>query len=288
MYAAPFSYHRATSIDEALRLRSATPGAKFLAGGHSLLPMLKLRLAAPDALIDLGRVAELRGITAADGGVRIGAMTPHAEVAASTLVAEHCAMLSEAASRIGDPAVRNRGTIGGSVAHADPAADLPIVLVAAGARIHVAGAKGTRTVSAADFFVGLMATALGDDEIVTAVVVPSLGRGRGAAYRKFAHPASRYAVIGAAAVVETAGGVCQQATIVVGGLTATPTPLPSVAAALTGQTLTPESIGAASGKSADDLSGELIGDIFASAEYRRAAAAAYVARAIAAAAERAR
>jgi carbon-monoxide dehydrogenase medium subunit len=250
--------------------------------------MLKLRLAAPEALIDLGRVAELRGVAAADGGVRIGAMTPHAEVAASKLVADHCAMLSEAASRIGDPAVRNRGTIGGSVAHADPAADLPIVLVAAGARIEVAGARGKRSVNAADFFQGLMATALGEDEIVTAVFVPSLGRGRGAAYRKFAHPASRYAVIGAAAVIEVADAVCRQATVVVGGLTAPPTPLPAVAAALTGQTLTPESIRAASGRAAGDLSGELIGDIFASAEYRRAAAAAYVAQAIAAAAERAR
>jgi carbon-monoxide dehydrogenase medium subunit len=287
MYAASFSYHRASSLADAHRLLAANPGAKLLAGGHSLLPAMKLRLAAPTTLVDIGRVAELKGVTEAGGGVRIGAATTHADVASSALVQKHCAILCEAAGQIGDPAVRNRGTIGGSVAHADPGADLPVVLCAVGASIDVASASGTRAIPAADFFKGMMATALADGEIVTAVVVPSLG-GRGAAYVKFAHPASRYSVIGAAAVVDVSGGVCSRAIIIVGGVTAVPTRLPSVEAALAGKALTPESAGAAAAKTAADLSGDVMGDVFASGDYRRAVAGQWVARAVSAAATRAK
>lgn len=287
MYASSFAYHRASSVADAQRLLAANPGAKILAGGHSLLPAMKLRLSAPGAVVDIGRIAELKGITAADGGLRIGAMTTHAEVAASPLVAKSCAILADAASRIGDPAVRNRGTIGGSVAHADPAADLPTVLTAVGARMEIAGASGTRSVEAAEFFQGMMTTALGESDILTAVWVPAIGGGRGAAYAKFPHPASRYAVIGAAAAVDVSGGACTRAIIVVGGITGMPTRLPSVEAALAGQALTDEAVASACSKAAGDLSGDLMGDIFASAEYRRAVAGAYVARAVAAAAKRA-
>lgn len=288
MYAAPFSYHRASSVDEARQLLAAHPGAKLLAGGHSLLPMLKLRLAAPPAMIDIGHIAELRGITEAEGGLRIGAMTPHAEVAASKLVAQRCPLLSDAASHIGDPAVRNRGTIGGSVAHADPGADLPTVLMALGASIEVAGAAGTRLTAVKDFFVGMMTTTLAEDEVVTAVLVPGPAAGSATGYAKFAHPASRYAVIGAAAVLTVDRGVCSRAIIIVGGVTGTPTALPSVERALAGQTLTSDTIRTASAAAADDLRGDLLGDIFASAEYRRAVAGSYVARAVSAAAERGR
>lgn len=287
MYASSFAYHRASSVADAQRLLAANPGAKVLAGGHSLLPAMKLRLAAPAAVVDIGRIVELKGITAADGGLRIGAMTTHAEVAGSPLVAKSCAILADAASRIGDPAVRNRGTIGGSVAHADPAADLPTVLTAVGARMEIAGASGTRSVEAAEFFQGMMTTALGESDILTAVWVPAIGGGRGAAYAKFPHPASRYAVIGAAAAVDVSGGACTRAIIVVGGITGMPTRLPSVEAALAGQALTDEAVASACSKAAGDLSGDLMGDIFASAEYRRAVAGAYVARAVAAAAKRA-
>jgi carbon-monoxide dehydrogenase medium subunit len=289
MYAPPFDYHRASSVAEAQQLLAAHPGAKLLAGGHSLLPMLKLRLAAPSALIDLGRIAALKGVSAAAGGVRIGAMTTHAEVAASPLLATSCAVVAEAARQIGDMTVRNRGTIGGSVAHADPAADLPTVLVAVGATMEIAGAGGaTRTVPAADFFQGLMVTALADGEILTAVSVPTLGAGTGAAYAKFAHPASRYAVIGAAAVLTVRNGACERAIIIVGGVTATPVALPSVAAALTASNLSVDAIAAAASKAAGDLTGDLMGDVFASAEYRRHVTGAYVARAVAAAAARTR
>jgi len=287
MYASPFAYHRASSVADAQRLLAANPGAKILAGGHSLLPTMKLRLAAPAAIVDIGRIAELKGIEIVDDGLRIGAMTTHAEVAASPLLADACPVVSDAASRIGDPAVRNRGTIGGSVAHADPGADLPTVLAAVGARIEMAGPSGTRTVDAAQFFQGMMTTALDENEIVTAVSVPSLGAGRGSAYAKFPHPASRYAVIGAAAVVDVADGACTRAIIVVGGITGMPTRLPSVEAALVGHPLTDQAIVSACGKAAGDLSGDLMGDIFASAEYRRAVAGVYVARAVAAAAKRA-
>jgi carbon-monoxide dehydrogenase medium subunit len=287
MFASPFAYHRASSVADAQRLLAAHPGAKLLAGGHSLLPAMKLRLATPTAVIDIGRIAELKGVTAEDGTLRIGALTTHAEVAASPLVARQCAIVADAASRIGDPAVRNRGTIGGSVAHADPGADLPAVLTAVGARMEMAGPSGSRTVDADQFFQGMMATSLGEGEILTAIRVPSLGAGRGAAYAKFPHPASRYAVIGAAAVVDVSNGACTRAIIIVGGITGRPTRLPSVEAGLVGHPLADDTIASACSRAAGDLSGDLMGDIFASAEYRRAVAGAYVARAVAAAAKRA-
>lgn len=287
MYAPSFAYHRATSIADAQKLLAANPGAKLLAGGHSLLPAMKLRLAAPSALIDIGRVAELKGITESSSGLRIGAMTTHVEIATSAAVRAHCAILADAASHIGDPAVRNRGTIGGSVAHADPGADYPTVLTAVGASIEVAGASGTRAIPAAEFFLGMMTTSLGDGEIVTGVTVPSLGKS-GAAYAKFPHPASRYAVIGAAAVVGVSNGACERAIIIVGGLTAMPTRLPAVEQALAGKALTAETIAAASGAAAGNLGDDVMGDVFASGEYRRGVVGAWVARALTTAASRAK
>jgi aerobic carbon-monoxide dehydrogenase medium subunit len=287
MYSPSFAYHRATSVADAQRVLAANPGAKLLAGGHSLLPLMKLRLASPAVLVDIGRIAELQGITARDGGVRIGALTTHAAIAASDVVRAQCPVLAEAAARIGDPAVRNRGTIGGSVAHADPAADLPTVLVALGARMDVAAAGGARTVDAATFFQGMMATVLGDGDVLTALWVPALGKGTGAVYAKFSHPASRYAVLGAAAVVGVQGGKCASASVVVGGLVPTPTRLPAVEAALKGQALDAGAITAAAAAAAGDLGNEVLGDIFASAEYRRAVVGIYVARAVTAAAARA-
>ena len=200
MFAADFEYYRAGSVAEAGRLLAAHPGAKLLAGGHSLIPLLKLRLAAPAAVVDIGRIAELRGISTDRDGLRIGALTTHAEIAASDAVKEHAAALAEAASQIGDPAVRNRGTIGGNLAHADPASDLPTVLAALGAALTVAGRDGERSVTAGDFFTGVMTTSLGENDLLTSIRVPSAA-GRGTAYVKFSHPASRYAVIGVAACI---------------------------------------------------------------------------------------
>ena len=196
MFAADFDYHRASSVAEAGQLLRQHPGAKLLAGGHSLIPLLKLRLATPATLIDIGRIAELRGVTVTDGVLRIGALTTHAELAASADVQQHALALAEAASQIGDPAVRNRGTVGGNVAHADPASDLPTVLCALGGQFHIVGPSGERTLDTGNFFQGILTTALGDDDLLTAVTVPVAQAGQGSTYAKFAHPASRYAVVG--------------------------------------------------------------------------------------------
>jgi carbon-monoxide dehydrogenase medium subunit len=287
MYASPFQYHRAGSIAEARQLLAAHPGAKLLAGGHSLLPLMKLRLANPEALIDIGSIAELKGITATQDGFRIGAATPHAAIAASSHLATGCAVVNDTAGRIGDPAVRNRGTIGGSLAHADPGADLPGVLVAIGASIEVIGAAGTRTIAADDFFQGLMTTALDEGDIVTAIRVRRLKKGEGAAYAKFPHPASRYAVIGAAACIALEKGVCTSGRVVVSGLLPRPTVLSSVEKALVGAKLDEAAIAAASGRAGEDLGGDIIGDSFASAGYRRGVVGVYVARAVREAARRA-
>jgi aerobic carbon-monoxide dehydrogenase medium subunit len=189
MYA--FDYHRPNSLAEAASVLAANPEAKILAGGHTLLPTMKLRLAAPKALVDLSRVSELRGIEKKGSALVIGAMTSHAEVATSAVVRGAIAGLCEVASHIGDPHVRHRGTVGGSVANNDPAADYPAALLAMGASI----STNKREIKADDFFKGLFATALGEGEIITRITFPVPAK---FAYEKFANPASRYALVGVA------------------------------------------------------------------------------------------
>lgn len=285
MYAAEFEYYRATSLADARRLLREHPGARLLAGGHSLIPLLRMRLAAPPAVIDIGRIAELQGIRRDGATIRIGALTTHATLASSALVREACPMLAEAAALIGDAQVRNRGTIGGNVAHADPGSDPPTALLALGARFTAAGDAGSRTIEAGGFFQGLMATALADDEILTAIEVAARQTGQGMAYRKFPHPASRYAVVAAAASVTLADGKCTAASIAVGGVVPGPVKAPSVEAALVGKRLTPDVIAEAAGRADGDLGDDIVEDLFASADYRRAMTAVYVKRAILAAAE---
>ena len=287
MYAADFNYYRAGSVAEAGDLLQKHPGAKVLAGGHSLIPLLKLRLAVPQTVVDIGRIAELRGISVDGGTIHIGSLTTHADLAASADLQQHAAALAEAASQVGDPAVRNRGTIGGNVAHADPASDLPTVLSALGASFDITGPDGSRTVGADDFFQGVMTTALGEHDLLTAIDVPASQPGQGTAYAKFPHPASRYAVIGVAAAVTVADGACSAATVAVGGLVPTPVTASSVAQALVGQALSEDTISTAAQAVAGDLGDDLLGDIFASAEYRQAVAPFYVQQAVSAAAERA-
>jgi carbon-monoxide dehydrogenase medium subunit len=293
MYPPKFNYYRAASVDEALSLLQQHQGAKLLAGGHSLLPLLKMRLASPETLIDIGRIGELKGITNEGDAARIGALTPHAVIERSRLLPE---ALSEAAGRIGDPAVRNRGTIGGNIAHADPASDLPTVLLALGATVQVTGAHGasngggqrvTRSIDAADFFVGFFATALAEDEILLSIDVPLRQDGTGSAYAKLENPASRYAIIGAAAMLTLSGGVCTQANVAVGGLLPNATKAPSVEAALVGNRLTDDVIGTAAAAVDADLGDQVLGDIHASADYRRSVAPVFVERAIRTAAQRA-
>jgi carbon-monoxide dehydrogenase medium subunit len=286
VYSSAFDYHPARSLDEAQRLLAAHPGAKLLAGGHSLIPLLKLRLAAPPAVIDIGRIPELRGITTSGGTLRIGALTTHAELARSPEAKRAAPALAEAAAIVGDPAVRNRGTIGGNVAHADPASDLPIVLAALEARMHTIGPRG-RTIEATAFFTGIMTTDLAADEILAAIEIPAASSGEGSAYAKFIHPASRYAVVGAAAAVQLSGGTCSAVRVAIGGLVSHARRLPSVERALQGQRVTQETLTAAANRTGDDLGGDVTGDVFASADYRRAMAPVYVKRALAAAAARA-
>jgi carbon-monoxide dehydrogenase medium subunit len=287
MYSADFDYHRARSLADAQRLLAAHPGAKLLAGGHSLIPLMKLRLAMPSALIDIGRIAELRGISRSGETIRIGALTTHAELAASADLQKSAGALAEAAALVGDPAVRSRGTIGGNIAHADPASDLPTALVAVDARITAIGPKGTRTIPAEDFFTGIMSTALAEDEVVSEIVVPASARGQGSAYVKFAHPASRYAVIGAAALVSMEKDQCRAARVAVGGLLPHATRARAVEHALIGKAGTAATIEAAAAQVRADLGDQVSGDIYASAEYRAAVSPVYVKRAVAAAVARA-
>ena len=200
MIPAPFEYIAAQSPAHALDLLGEHgDDAKLLAGGHSLLPMMKLRLAAPAVLIDIGRLTELSGITSESGELVIGATTRHADLAASALVRERAPLLAHAAGLVGDPQIRHRGTIGGSLAHADPAADLPMALVALGGSVELTGPGGTRTVSADDFFTGYFETALEPDELLTAVRVPSRP-GQPWGYQKFVRRANDWAIVGVAAV----------------------------------------------------------------------------------------
>jgi carbon-monoxide dehydrogenase medium subunit len=287
MFASPFDYYRARSVAEAHELLAAHPGAKLLAGGHSLVPLLKLRLAAPPSLVDIGQVAELRGIARNGERIRIGALTTHAELAASPELRRSAQALAEAAAVVGDPAVRNRGTIGGNLAHADPASDLPTVLVALDAQIVVTGSSGERTIPADSFFTGIMTTALREDEILVAIDVPGSTRGQGAAYEKFSHPASRYAVLGAAANVWLKDGVFSAARVAIGGLLPAPRRAAAVEGALVGAPANDQSIARAADFVSRDLGNDVAGDLFASAEYRAAMAPVYIKRAVAAAAGRA-
>ena len=282
MRPATFDYHRPTSLDEALSLIGDE--ARPLAGGHSLIPLLKFRLSTPAALVDLAGVPGL-GEISANGGLTVGALATHREVAESDAVRAACPVLAEAAGLIGDPQVRNRGTLGGSIAHADPAADYPTLLKALGATVSVAGPNGTREIAADDFFVGIFTTALNPDELVTGVAVPALPAGTGAAYVKHHHPASRFAVAGVAAVVTVDGGTCTAARLTVGGVTATPTNASSAAESLVGGPVSDEAIAAAVAKVPESLTSPT-SDAYATGEYRVHLAEVLTARALTKAFER--
>lgn len=281
-----FDYHRASSVEEAVRLLGELDDAKLLAGGHSLLPLMKQRLAMPQALIDIGRIDSLRGVDAGGDAIRIGALTTHTALAASDVLRSGCPLIAEAAAQIADPAVRNKGTIGGSIAHADPASDLPAVLLALGATIHVQGSQGARTVAASDFFTGLLETALGEGEILTAIDVLPWTAGTGAAYLKHEHAASGYAVCGAAAVVTLAGDRVSHASLALNGVAAVPFAAPAVGQALVGGDASEPAIAAA--VDAQLVVGDPLEDVQASGEYRTALAKVYAKRALAAARDRAR
>lgn len=287
MYPASFEYHRAATVEEAVGLLTRfKDDAKILAGGHSLIPMMKLRLAQPKHLIDIGRVGGLAGIKEEGGQFVLGALTTHFAVESSAAIRQKCVMLSEAAALIGDPQVRNYGTVGGSIAHADPAADWPAVLLALGAEVKAVGPKGARSIHIDDFFKDLFTTALHADEILTEIRIPAGGHS-GAAYMKHPHPASRFAVCGvAAAVVVDGAGKCTAARVGVTGVGSHATRAKGVEAALVGKALDAATIAAAAQKAADGI--EINADLQGSVEYKAHLTRVYARRALEKAAERAK
>lgn len=275
MFAADFEYRKAGSIAEAVQLLADNPGAKLLAGGHSLIPLMRFRLARPEVVIDIGGIANMRGITESGDTINIGALTTHAEIANSAEVQRANGLLAEAAGGIGDPAVRNRGTIGGNLAHADPSSDWGTVLTALGATVSVQGPAGSRTINVGDLIEDAFVTALAENELITTVSVPTLAANQRAEYAKMAHPASFYAVVGGAVVITMDGDRCTAASVAVGGLTPRPVKAPAVEQALSGTTLTMSSIADATARLGEDLEAagvDLIGDVYASADFRSSVA----------------
>ena len=270
-----FDYHRASSIDDALKAMAASGGnGKFVAGGHSLIPLMKLRLSEPGVLIDIARIPELAGIREKGGQIEIGAGTVHHEVATSKLLQDKCPIVSDAASTIGDTQVRNRGTLGGSLAHADPSADMPAVMVALDAEIQLRSAKGERTVKATSFFQDLFTVDLQAGEIITAVRFAPV---KAAAYAKLYQKASHYAIVGVAAVLDAKGGKIQSARIGLTGATTHAVRLSKLEQALAGQSKeTIEAVSSSAGAGLDSVNS----DLHASEEYRRAMVGVFARRAI--------
>ena len=272
-----FDYQRATSLDDAIAKLSAAGGdAKLLAGGHSLVPLMKLRLSEPSLLIDIARIPGLSGIREKGGKIEIGAATVHHDVATSALLLDKCPALAETAATIGDPQVRNRGTMGGSLAHADPAADYPGMLVALDAEIHLKGAEGWRAVKASDFFQALFTVDLRPDEIIAGVQFTPQ---RAAAYAKLHQRASHFAIVGVGASLDVSGGTITAARVGLTGASTHAMRLANVEAALAGKPLSDATIASASAVAGDGID-DLNADIHASAEYRRAMIKVFTKRAL--------
>ena len=281
MHPANFDYHRASSIDEAESLWKENTDASFLAGGHSLIPAMKLRLSDPGTLVDISGIDDLKGISRDGDTIRIGALTTHREVGSSDVVKDGCSALSEAAGMIGDPQVRNRGTIGGNVAHADPASDYPGILMALGATI----VTSSRSIVVDDFFTGLFETALNDGEVITEIQVPAIGASSGAAYTKFFNPSSRYAVVGVGALVSKSNGSCSSCRIGVTGAADHAFRASVAEETLQGSDLGEDAVAASAAKVADGQ--EMLSDLSASANYRTHLCGVMAKRAIVEAASRA-
>jgi carbon-monoxide dehydrogenase medium subunit len=285
MVAATFDYHAPSSVEEALALLNDNADAKVLAGGHSLIPMMKLRLSEPSAVVDLGRVDGLSYVNESGGGLAIGAMTSYYDIINSDAVQQNAPVLAEAAGEVADPQVRNMGTIGGSLAHSDPAADLPAVMLALGAEMVATSSGGSRTISADDFFVDLFTTALEPNEILTEIRIPAQAANSGAAYAKMANKASHFAIVGVAASVTVEGGSVTAARIGVTGSGSSASRASDSEARLVGSAGDVNAIRSAAGRAANGI--ELNEDVHASAEYREHLTKVFALRAITAAVERA-
>lgn len=279
MIPANFDYIAAKSLDEALSLLARhKDDAKILAGGHSLLPAMKLRLMQPKVLIDLGRIRDLSYIKEEGGQVRIGAMTTHFQVEISDLLRRSCPLLPETASHLGDMQVRNKGTIGGSLAHSDPAADWPAAILALDAELVATSAKGDRVIKATDFFVEMLTTSLQPGEILREIRIPASKGKPAQAYVKVRHPASGFAVVGVAVNLSIDGGKCQSAAIGITGVSPTAYRATKVENALKGNAVDAKTLSAACAHAAAGV--DVNSDLYASAEYRKQLATVYTRRAI--------
>jgi carbon-monoxide dehydrogenase medium subunit len=284
MIPSAFDYARATSLDDAVaRMQAASGAGKLIAGGHSLVPLMKLRLSEPQLLIDISRIPELTGIRERDGKIVIGACTVHHDVATSALLQERCPVVAEAAATIGDPQVRNRGTIGGSVAHADPSADMPAVLVALDAEIHLKGPRGWRMVKAGDFFEDLFTVDLAADEIIVSIQFAPV---RTAAYAKLHQRASHYAIVGVAVALEMNDGKIRSARVGLTGAASHARRLTAVELAMAGHSPSAAEVERAVQAAGQGLE-NVNADLHASADYRRAMIPVFTRRALLAAAARA-
>lgn len=259
MIPAAFTYHKATSVEDAIARISENPDAKILAGGHSLVPAMKLRLSAPGELVDITGLDDLKSITVGDS-VEIGALVTYKDLRDHAGIQQSLPILAEAIDHLGDRQVRARGTFGGSIAHADPAADLTAVLLALGGTVHAKGPNGERSIPVEEYFVDLWTTALEPEEVLTSITIPVPAEGSKMTYVKHRHPASGYAVVGIAAIV--GGG---KATVTVTGATSKPEHLAGVEAAIA-EGITPESIDAAVAAATEGVT--INGDLYADEEYR--------------------
>ena len=278
MYAAEFDYVRASSIEEAISLKGANDESSVLAGGHSLIPAMKLRLSTPQKLIDISGLDQLKNISNNGSYISIGALCTHKQCAESDIIQSNCPALSDAASVIGDPHVRNKGTLGGALAHSDPQADYPGVVLALNATIIVEGSGGERTIEAVDYFTGLWETALGENEILTEVRIPTDSANANSCYLKFPQPASRYPYVGCAVAMSTSGGNCSDVRVGYSGVGEFAFRDSGVEGSIKGQTLNESSIASASAKAAEGRN--VLSDVFVSEEYRRAMAQVYTKRAL--------
>lgn len=277
MIPSTFEYKKATSVDEALSMMS--DDSKLLAGGHSLIPAMKLRLNQPSAVIDISSIDSLKGISDEGDHVLIGAGATHADIAGSSIVKSACSMIAEGSGEIGDIQVRNKGTIGGSLAHADPAADWPALVIAADATISVKSQNDSRDIAAADFFTGFYETALQENEIITSIKIPKLSAGSSSTYVKFAQPASRFAIVGCAIVKNMdSEGEVGNIKVAITGVSEKAYRDHGVEDELMGQPLTDEIIESAASKAADRV--DVMSDHYASEEYRKHLAKVYVKKAL--------
>lgn len=282
-----FDYHRAASVEEAIALLAEHGDtAKLIAGGHSLLPIMKLRLAEPAHLVDISRIAGLRGVRDDGDTLRIGALTTHRDLTRDPAVRAKAPLLAETAARVGDQQVRNRGTIGGALAHADSAADEPAAIVALRATLVATGASGSREIAADDFFVDFLTTTLEPGEVLTEIVVPARAARSGASYQKLANQASGYAVVGVAVVVALDdAGHCADASVAITGAAATVHRAVATEAALRGSALDADAIAKAAAQAAEGLLA--LDDLSGSAAYRERVTQGLARRAIEAAVARA-